>query len=144
MMNKIPVSETVSYLLSRICKAHRNRANELLATLDLHAGQELLLQQIHQQEGITLNELTCGMCVSAVTVTRTVERLEKNGFLKKIRCMADQRSVRVYLTEKGKKAVESVTEKMWEELEKEIVANLSTEERLLLKRLMMQVLKNLS
>ena len=73
-----------------------------------------------------------------------MERLEKNGFLKKERCTADQRSVRVYLTEKGKSAVESITEKMWEELEKETVANMSTEERVLLKRLMMQVLKNLT
>ncbi|KAA2239545.1 MarR family transcriptional regulator [Chitinophaga agrisoli] len=143
-MNKTPVMDTVSYLLSRIAKAHRNKANALLASLDLHAGQELLLQQICKQEGVTLNELTCDMCVSAVTVTRMVERLEKNGFLKKERCMADQRSVRVYLTEKGKQAVESITEKMWEELEKETVANFSIEERILLKRLLMQVLRNLT
>jgi len=84
------------------------------------------------------------MCVSAVTVTRMVERLEKNGFLKKERCMADQRSVRVYLTDKGKLAVESITERMWEELEKETVANLNIEERILLKRLLMQVLNNLT
>jgi len=143
-MNKIPVSETVSYLITRISKAHRNRANALLASLNLHAGQELLLQQIHRQQGITLNELTCGMCVSAVTVTRTVERLEKNGFLKKERCQADQRAVRVYLTEKGIKAVESVEQKMWEVLEQETVDHLSMEERVLLKRLLMQVLSNLS
>jgi DNA-binding MarR family transcriptional regulator len=135
-MNKIQVSETVSYLISRIGKAHRNRANELLSSL--------LLQQIYQQQGITLNELTCGMCVSAVTVTRTVERLEKNGFLKKERCTFDQRAVRVYLTEKGVTAVETVEEKMWEVLEGETVDNLSTEERMLLKRLLMQVLSNLS
>jgi len=143
-MDKLPVTDTVSYLLSRIGKAHRNRANALLASLDLHAGQELLLQHICKCEGVTLNELTGNMCVSAVTVTRMVERLEKNGFLKKERCMADQRSVRVYLTDKGKLAVESITERMWEELEKETVANLNIEERILLKRLLMQVLNNLT
>ena len=143
-MNKIPVSETVSYLISRIGKAHRNRANELLSSLNLHAGQELLLQQIYQQQGITLNELTYGMCVSAVTVTRTVERLEKNGFLKKERCSFDQRAVRVFLTEKGVSAVEAVEQKMWEVLERETVDNLTTEERMLLKRLLMQVLSNLA
>jgi DNA-binding MarR family transcriptional regulator len=84
------------------------------------------------------------MCVSAVTVTRTVERLEKNGFLKKERCQSDQRAVRVYLTEKGAKAVESVEQKMWEVLERETLDNLSMEERVLLKRLLMQVLSNLS
>lgn len=142
-MNKIPVAETVSYLISQICKAHRNRANELLVGLGLHVGQELILQQIQQQEGITLNELTCDMCVSAVTVTRTVERLEKNGFLIKARCSADQRAVRVFLTDKGREAATRITEMMWGELEKETLARFSTEERVLLKRLLMQVLKNL-
>lgn len=115
----------------------------MLACYQLHAGQEIFLQQVLQRKGITLNELTENMEVAPATVTRMAERLEKNGFLKKEKCTFDQRVVQVYLTEKGEDAATQITEKAWNLLEQQIVKNLSLEERMLLKRLLMQVLENL-
>lgn len=135
---------TISYLMVQICKAHRNKANELLGMHELHAGQELMLEHISQQEGITLNELTTEMGVSAVTTTRMVGRLEKNGFLEKVKCCEDQRAIRVFLTDKGKETACATAKRTWGELEEQMTANLSTEEKVLLKRLLMQVLENFS
>lgn len=135
---------TISFLMVQICKAHRNKANELLGMHELHAGQELMLEHISQQEGITLNELTTEMGVSAVTTTRMVGRLEKNGFLEKVKCCEDQRAIRVFLTDKGKETACETAKRTWGELEEQMTANLSTEEKVLLKRLLMQVLENFS
>ncbi|ASZ13935.1 MarR family transcriptional regulator [Chitinophaga pendula] len=143
-MKKMPMCNTISYLMVQICKAHRNKANELLGMHELHAGQELMLEHVSQQEGITLNELTTEMGVSAVTTTRMVGRLEKNGFLEKVKCSEDQRAIRVYLTDKGKETACEIAKRTWGELEEQMTANLSTEEKVLLKRLLMQVLENFS
>lgn len=134
---------TISHLLVQISKAHRNKGNQMLACYDLHAGQEIFLQQVLCRQGITMNELTDNMEVTPATVTRMAERLEKKGFLNKEKCTTDQRVVQVYLTEKGEEAAKHITEQTWNKLEDQIVKNLSMEERMLLKRLLMQVLENL-
>lgn len=134
---------TISHLLVQISKAHRNKGNQMLACYDLHAGQEIFLQQVLCRQGITMNELTDNMEVTPATVTRMAERLEKKGFLKKEKCTADQRVVQVFLTDKGEEAARHITEQTWNKLEQQIVKNLSMEERMLLKRLLMQVLENL-
>ena len=134
---------TISHLLVQISKAHRNKGNQMLACYDLHAGQEIFLQQVLCRQGITMNELTDNMEVTPATVTRMAERLEKKGFLNKEKCATDQRVVQVYLTDKGEEAAKHITEQTWNKLENQIVKNLSMEERMLLKRLLMQVLENL-
>ncbi|OMP76442.1 MarR family winged helix-turn-helix transcriptional regulator [[Flexibacter] sp. ATCC 35208] len=142
-MNKPLMCSTIGHLLVQISKAHRNKGNQMLAAYNLHAGQEIFLQQVLCHNGIMLSDLTTNMEVTPVTVTRMADRLEKNGFLVKEKCCTDQRAVRVSLTEKGKEAAMHITEQTWNQLEQQMVQGLSTEERIILKRLLMQVLENL-
>jgi DNA-binding MarR family transcriptional regulator len=51
--------------------------------------------------------------------------------------------VQVFLTDQGEEAAKYITEQTWNKLEQQTVKNLSMEERMLLKRLLMQVLENL-
>lgn len=134
---------SLGYLLMQICKVHRQKGNQMLAAYNLHAGQELFLQEVLCRGAMTMNELTDNLEVAPATVTRMAERLEKNGFLVKEKCCTDQRVVRVSLTEKGQEAASHITEVTWNKLEEQIAKNMSTEEKVLLKRLLMQVLENL-
>ncbi|MVT12312.1 MarR family winged helix-turn-helix transcriptional regulator [Chitinophaga tropicalis] len=134
---------TVGYLLMRVCKVHRNKGNQMLAAYNLHAGQEQFLQEVMCNGAMTMNELKDNLEVTPATVTRMAERLEKNGFLTKEKCCADQRVVRVSLTEKGKEATSQIIDTTWNKLEQQMSKNMSMEEKILLKRLLMQVLDNL-
>lgn len=134
---------TIGHLLVQIGKAHRNKGNQLLAAYNLHAGQEIFLQQVLCRGSVVLSDLTESLEVTPVTVTRMADRLEKNGFLVKEKCMVDNRAVRISLTEKGKEAAMHITEQTWNQLENQMVDGLSMEERIVLKRLLMQVLENL-
>jgi DNA-binding MarR family transcriptional regulator len=134
---------SIGHLLTQICKMHRQKGNQMLAGYNLHAGQELFLQEVMCRGTMTMNELTDNLEVTPATVTRMAERLEKNGFLTKEKCCNDQRVVRVSLTEKGQEAASDIIETTWNKLEQQIVKNMSTEEKLLLKRLLMQVMDNL-
>jgi DNA-binding MarR family transcriptional regulator len=142
-MEKPMMYNTISYLLVQISKEHRNKGNQLLAKHDLHAGQELFLKHVLCRQGITLAELTENLEVTPATVTRMAERLEKKGFICKTRCSSDQRQIRVYLTDKGQNAATEIMEHYWNQLENQMVENLSIEEKILLKRLLMQVLDNI-
>ncbi len=137
-----PFSETIGTLLVQICRAHRNKAQELLSRIDLYPGQEFLLLNLWPQDGLTHSEVAENLCVQPATITRMLDRLVKAGFVQRRTDADDQRVSRVYLTEKGHELLQPI-EQVWQELEEISFANLTLEERLLLRRLLLQVNENL-
>jgi MarR family transcriptional regulator, organic hydroperoxide resistance regulator len=138
-----PIPDSIGHLLVQICRAHRNSAQELLSTLELYPGQEFLLLRLWSEEGVTQSELVEQLCVQPATVTKTIDRLERAGLVRRQIDVADQRVSRVYLTESGR-ALREPVEQVWEQLERQTLATFSIEERVLLRRLLLQVLANLT
>ena len=139
---KIPMKDSVGYMLAHACKHHRQRAEELLNEIGLHTGQEMLLCGLWHNEGITQTELANYVMIQPATVTNMLQRLEREGFVERRPDIEDQRISRVYATEKGRDIEERVQEK-WSQLEQEAFGGLSIEERVLLRRLLLQVYLNL-
>jgi MarR family transcriptional regulator, organic hydroperoxide resistance regulator len=135
------ISETLSYLLVQIARAHRNRAQELLNDIELHVGQELLLLHLSLGDGMTQSQLAEEICVQPATLTRSLDRLTRAGLVERRVDAEDQRVSHVYLTEEGR-ALRAPIERIWRQLETWSVANLTIEERLLLRRLLLQVYTN--
>lgn len=142
MMTNQPIQETISYLLAQTCKAHRAMADRLLAETGLHVGQEMILLCLWYEDGLTQTELGERLCIQAATVTKMLTRMAQAGLVERQGDARDQRISRVYLTDKGRNAQEQV-EAVWQHLEQCITASLSIEERLLLRRLLMQVYANI-
>ena len=140
---KKPITETISYLLAQVCKAHRGKGQELLSDLDLHLGQEMLLLRLWPRDGQTQSELADDLCISPATITKTLDRMSKAGLVERRTDSEDQRVSRVYLTNEGQLLQEPV-EGVWHELETQILANLTLEEQILLRRLLLQVYENLT
>jgi DNA-binding MarR family transcriptional regulator len=141
-MNQRPFQDTLGALLVQICRAHRNKAQELLSRIDLYPGQEYLLLNLWPQDGLTHSEMAENLCVQPATVTRMLDRLVKAGLVQRRTDEDDQRISRVYLTEKGQEILQPI-EAIWQELEQASFANLTLEERLLLRRILLQVKENL-
>ncbi len=141
-MPENPMPPTISFLLGYICKANHNAAQNALASIGLHAGQEQLLSRLWEEEGLTQVELAKKMCVQPPTVNKMLVRLESAGLVERRLDPADNRFSGVYLTEKSHRLKREV-EQAFSNLEQRVVANLSLEEQILLKRLLMQVYENL-
>lgn len=138
-----PITETISYLLAHVCKAHRGKGQEMLTKIELHPGQEMLLLHLWSRDGLTQSELADDLCISPATMTKTLDRMAKAGLLERRTDVEDQRISRVYLTDEGRSLQEPV-EGIWHELETQSLANLTLDERILLRRLLLQVYENLS
>lgn len=136
------LTESIGYLLVQICRAHRNKAQELLSRIDLYPGQEFLLTNLWPEDGLTHSEVAENLCVQPATVTKMLDRLVKTGLVQRQQDSDDQRVSRIYLTEKGRARLQPI-EQVWEELEQISFANLTLEERLLLRRILLQVYENL-
>lgn len=134
--------ECISYSLIQISKAHRRRAEIALGELGLYPGQEMILFQLWAEEGVTQSHLVENLCVEPPTVTKTLQRLERAGFVERRQDADDARITRVYLTPQGRE-LQAPVQQIWEELEAATIGGLSEIEQALLRRLLMQVQNNL-
>lgn len=138
-----PLDETVGYALAQVCKAHRHRVDLALSTLGLHVGQEMILHQLWQAEGVTQSQLAEGMCVEPPTVTKMLQRLERDALIERRPDADDARISRVFLTPQAR-ALRCEVERCWDTIEQRAVAGMTAEERMLLRRLLIQMRANLS
>lgn len=142
VMSGYPTSLTISFLLGMICKANRDAAEQELSSVGLRAGQDRLLRRLWDGDGLTQVELAQQMSVQPPTVNKMLGRLEAAGLVERRVDPEDNRFSRVYLTERGRHVQRDV-EAAFSRMEDRVVANLSVEERVLLRRLLLQVYENL-
>jgi DNA-binding MarR family transcriptional regulator len=135
--------ESIGFLLGHICRANRALANDALTEIGLYAGQEMFLHHLWEQDGLTQSQLVEHMCVQPATISKMLDRMEKTGLVTRRADAEDSRVSRVFLTEQGKNLEHAVCD-VWDQLEARVVAGLSTEERVLLRRLLLQVYENLT
>jgi DNA-binding MarR family transcriptional regulator len=141
-MNDKPEYESINFLLRMICQAQRNQMSDALAEIGLYAGQEMFLWHLWREEGLTQSQLVERMCVQPPTVSKMLDRLEKAGLVERRPDAENSRLSRVYLTERGniqKLAVRAI----WTDIEQRLTRRLSVEERIVLRRLLLQVHENL-
>jgi DNA-binding MarR family transcriptional regulator len=134
--------DTLSYLLVQTIKAHRDYADELLSQIGLYTGQELVLMKLGESDGATQTELAEMFCVQPATMTKKLQRMEQAGWIERHTDAEDARISRVYLKAAGEALLADI-DRIWADLEARTIAGLSLEERLLLRRLLMQIHQNL-
>jgi len=142
MIQAHPVKETMSYTLAKVCRAHRGNVGELLAEVGLHVGQEMVLIELWEQDGLRGGELADRLGVEPPTITKMLRRLEGCGLVDRRQDSEDARSFRVYLTREGT-SLEGPVARCWERVEERALAGMSVEERRNLHRLLTKVRANL-
>jgi DNA-binding MarR family transcriptional regulator len=129
-------------LFAEISRLEHARAHELLEELGLYRGQHRILRALWRQDGLTHTELSRHAHVRPSTISTTIQRMEKAGLVERKHDTADQRVSRVYLTAVGRVLQEDV-EQARRKLEEEMYDGLTLEERVLLRRLFLQMRENL-
>jgi MarR family transcriptional regulator, organic hydroperoxide resistance regulator len=137
-----PIRENMSFVLAKVCKAHRAYVGALLAEYGLHVGQEMVLLELWQEDGLRGGELALRLGVEPPTVTKMLRRLEGCGLVERSQDPADARSFRVHLTEKGR-ALEEPVARCWAQAEETEFAGMSAGERRAFREMLIRVRSNL-
>ena len=111
-MTEVPERESVLHLIGKVCGRKYQRMHDRLDALGLYHGQPSVLNALWQQEGMTQSELADQLNRSPSTITKTVQRMEKAGFVERRDDPEDERISRVYLTDAGRD-VRSAVEDVW-------------------------------
>ena len=133
----------MSYAIARAAKLHRQRAEELLGEIGLHAGQEMLLNTLWSEGELTQTELSDRLGIQPATLTVALKRLEKSGLIARSRDPNDQRVSRVQPSFKSAELRDGVYS-AWSKLEAATIVNLSVDEQSTLAELLNKVSDGLS
>jgi DNA-binding MarR family transcriptional regulator len=136
------VKGTTGYALAKVCKAHRGNVGELLSEVGLHPGQEMVLIELWESDGLRGGELAERLGVEPPTVTKMLRRLERCGLVERRQDPQDARSFRAYLTDEGR-SLEGPVTRIWETVEERTFAGMSIGERRNLRRLLTKVRANI-
>jgi DNA-binding MarR family transcriptional regulator len=123
-------------------RLQHKRAHDLLEALGLYQGQPRLLRVLWEEEGPNQSELAERVHVRPATMTKMLQRMEEAGFVERRRDRADQRVLRVYLTEEGH-AVQAQVQQIWAQMEREVLAGFDAEEREHLRDYLLRIRENL-
>ena len=137
-----PVKEKTGFALAKVCKAYRGSVGELLAEHGLHVGQEMVLIELWESDGLRGGELAARLSVEPPTVTKMLRRLEGCGLVERRPDPSDARSFRVYLTDGGRD-LEGPVADCWKVSEERLLAGLSEKERRTFYGLLVRVRSNL-
>lgn len=140
MDNKVDCD--IRQLLDKISSRTRRDYSKSLRELNLYVGQDNLLARLWSSDGITQMQLCEHLKCEPPTITNMVKSLEQNGFIYRKKDAQDARVMRIYLTDKGKEIEESVDFK-WKQQQNKLLHDISKEERMILRELMLRMEKNL-
>jgi MarR family transcriptional regulator, organic hydroperoxide resistance regulator len=124
-------------------KALRARMDGLLRPHGLRLGQYQLLRALWERDGLTPRELADHVGVEMPTVTRTVQRMMRDGFVRREANPSDARSVRIRLTPKGQ-GMEEVAKGLLAQTTRVALEGVSAEDRERMNQTLQHMLANLT
>lgn len=109
----------------------------------LYAGQDAVLLKLAEEDGLPPSILAQRLGVRPPTVTKTISRLQAQGFVTKQASASDQRQTHVFLTEQGHDVIR-IIEKLVRKTEKDCLRGFEKKERKVLLKLLARMENNLN
>jgi DNA-binding MarR family transcriptional regulator len=141
-MAKADKSATINHLHSAARLARTALAARLLDH-GFYAGQDQIMLALDQSDGQTPGQLAARLGVRPPTITKTINRLQVQGFLDKRASETDARQAHIFLTETGRNTIRAI-EKSVRKTEKQALKGLDKKEQKTLAKLLARIEANLS
>lgn len=142
MAGKNKKSGTAIKQLGNTARSVRTALAERLLMHGFYAGQDRIMLKLGQAGSMTPGQLATETGVRPPTVTKTINRLQEQGFVDRQPSKSDGRQSHVSLTEKGKDAIGAI-EKAIRKTEKAALRRLTKKDRRQLQKLLAVVEENI-
>ena len=132
--------------MSRLHSAARLARTALAARLLTHgfyAGHDQIMLALDRENGQTPGTLADRLGVRPPTITKTINRLQAQGFLDKKASNSDARQAHIFLTDSGREMIMAI-EKSVKKTEKQALKGLDKKDQKALYKLLARVEANLS
>lgn len=129
-------------LFTRASKLMRGAADAGMSRYGVRVGQNLVIDVLAADDGLTPGELAERLNVTTPTIVKMATRMEAAGLVTRRRDEKDARLVRLYLTDHAR-SLHGLVEEELKRLQKHATAGLSSEERRHLERALTKIIRNL-
>jgi DNA-binding MarR family transcriptional regulator len=116
-------------------RATRKAIAEELAGTGLHTGQELVLAKLLHHGSLPVARLAKVLDVEVPTATKTTQRMEAAGLVRRVKSTTDARQVGIELTDRGVELAHTVQE-IYDRAGRRALAQLTAEDRRVLRNLL--------
>lgn len=116
-------------------RATRKAIAEELAGTGLHTGQELVLAKLLHHGSLPVARLAKVLDVEVPTATKTTQRMEAAGLVRRVKSTTDARQVGIELTDRGVELAHTVQE-IYDRAGRRALAQLTPENRRVLRNLL--------
>jgi DNA-binding MarR family transcriptional regulator len=130
--------DCIIFLLAKAYQRAHGNFKKRLQKLGLTPIQHLILETLWQDNGISAGDIGKKLILDAATLSGVLDRLASGGWIHKEMDLQDKRIQRIFLSKKAKDHRRKLAAER-ESANAEILGNFSTEERVLLKRLLRDV-----
>ncbi len=127
--------------IATLFRRSRVTLDRVFEPMGLGKGLYLYLALLSRQEGLTQHQLAVELVFDEGTVARALQRLSKEGWLRKERDEKDGRAFRVHLSEKAFEAMPKVIQEL-EAWNNRLVKGFSPEEKELALQLLVRMAEN--
>jgi len=130
--------ECIVFNLAKAYQAAHGRFAALLKPHGLTPIQALVLQAVSEEQGMSASEISKRLVLDNATLSGVLDRLADGGWIEKRNDEADRRVNRIFLSTKAARQAQTLVE-LRTETNNRVLADLSTEERILLTRLLRDI-----
>ena len=142
MKRKHPEDAPLHMILQHLMHLSKYQAMHLLERFDLKPSQAGILFTLDCYGMLSQRELAQKTGVTPPSMTVALRKMEELGYVMKEPDVNDQRIIRILLTDKGKDCIEMI-KAVIKHMEEIMYRGMTTEERILLRRLLLQMEENL-
>lgn len=129
-------------LVAQVSHAYRTLANTFMDSVGMHRAQAMVLCTVCITEGLTQSEIATRLAVQGATMTPILKKMEDARFITRQRDPDDNRLVRVYPTEAGKRKEKEINAR-FQEFEQVLFRDITPAQRTLLREFLLKLLTNM-
>ena len=96
------IEESLGYLVNYLAKLFVQLQTTYLTPYGVYPGQGAVLLFLWVQDGQTQRELSRQVTIDEASMVRSIDRMERNGLVRRVRNAKDRRQINIYLTDKGR------------------------------------------
>lgn len=132
----------IQMILQQLLHLTKYQAMHLLEHFDLNPGQAGILFTLNYHGNLTQRQLAEKIGITPPSMTVALRKMEERGYISRQPDELDQRKIRIHLTAKGSGCIDDM-KKVFRQLEEIMFKDFLPEEKLLLRRFLLQMEENI-
>jgi DNA-binding MarR family transcriptional regulator len=96
------IEDSLGYLVNRVARSMANQLADELRPAGVGIGQWAVLMFLWTRDGMSQAELSRVVAIEPPTMVRTIERMVRDGLVRRVPDPRDRRVIRINLTDRGR------------------------------------------